>query len=55
MVSVGGGCEAAVSARTRCGWFKVGVCCELLYGRRFPLNPYVRPAILYDREGWMPD
>ena len=37
MVSAGGGCEAAVTARTRCGWVKFRVCSELLYGRRFPL------------------
>ena len=48
-VSAGGGCEAA---RTRCGWVKLKECAELLYGRRFPLNPkgavyrrYVRSAI----------
>ena len=31
-VSAGGECEAAVTARTRCG------CGQLLYGRRFPLR-----------------
>ena len=36
-LSAGGGCEAAVSARTRCEWVKFGECCELLYGRRFPV------------------
>ena len=36
-VSAGGGCEAAVTARTRCGWVNFGECGELLYGRRFPL------------------
>ena len=35
-VSAGGGCEAAVTARTRCGWVKFRECSELLYGR-FPL------------------
>ena len=35
-VNAGGGCEAAVTARTRCGWVKYGECGELLYGR-FPL------------------
>ena len=34
---MGGGCEAAVTARTRCGWVKIRECGELLYGRRFPL------------------
>ena len=50
-VSTGGGCEAAVTARTRCGWIKCRECGELLYGRRFPLKlkgavykRYVRPA-----------
>ena len=33
-VSAGGGCEAAVTVRTRCGWFMFWECCELLYGRR---------------------
>ena len=37
-VSAGGGCEADVTARTRCGWEKVRECGELLYGRRFPLK-----------------
>ena len=37
-VSAGGCCEAVVSARTRCGWVKFMECCELLYGRRFPLR-----------------
>ena len=48
------GCEAAVTARTRCGWVKYMQCGELLYGRRFPLKPKeavyknnVRQAILY--------
>ena len=52
-VSAGGGCEAAVTARTSCGWVKYE-CGELLYGSRFPLRPkraiyksYVWPAILY--------
>ena len=33
--SVGGGCEAAVTARTRCGWIKFRECGELLYGKNF--------------------
>ena len=33
-VSAGGGCEAAVTARTRCGWVKLRECGELRYGRR---------------------
>ena len=58
-VSVGGGCEAAVTARTRCGWVKLRECGELLYGKRFPLKlegavhkSYVRPAILNGSEAW---
>ena len=56
-VSVGGGCEAVVTARTICGWVKFMECGELLYGKRFPLSlkgsvyeTYVRPAILYGSE-----
>ena len=30
-VSAVGGCEAAVTARTRCGWNKFMECGELLY------------------------
>ena len=37
-VSVGGECEAAVTARTRCGWVKSMECDELQYGRMFPLK-----------------
>ena len=37
-VSAGGGCEAAVTARTRCGWAKCRECGNLLYSRRFPLK-----------------
>ena len=53
-VSAGGGCEVALTARTRCGWVAFRECGELLYDRRFPLMPegtvcksYVRPATLY--------
>ena len=56
-VSAGGGCEAAVTARTRCGWAKFRESGELLYGRRFPLKlkgtayrSYVRPAVMYVSE-----
>ena len=31
----GGGCEAAVTARTRCGWVKLRKCCDFLYGKEF--------------------
>ena len=36
-VSTGGGCEAAVTTRTRCGLAKLIECTELLHGR-FPLK-----------------
>ena len=58
-VSAGGGCEAAVTARTRYGWVKLRECGELLCGRRFPIKlngvvhkRYARPAILYGSEAW---
>ena len=58
-VSAGAGCEAAVTARTRCGWAKPMECGELLYGRRLPLKlkgavhkSYVRPVIQYGSEAW---
>ena len=58
-VSAGGGCEAAVTSRSRCWWVKFRECCELLYGRRFPLRlngtvyeSYVRAAILYGSKAW---
>ena len=38
MVSAGGGCETAVAARTRCGWFKFRECGELLFGSGFLLG-----------------
>ena len=58
--SVSGGCKAAVTSRTRCGWVMFWECGEfLLYGRRFPLRvkwavyrSYVRLAILYGNEAW---
>ena len=56
-VSVDGGCEVAVTARTRYGWVEYRECGELLYGRRFPLwlkgavyGSYVRPTMLYGSE-----
>ena len=58
-VSTSGGCETAVTVRTRCGWVAFRKCGELLYGRTFPLRlkgavskSYVRPAILYASEAW---
>ena len=51
-----GGCEAVVTARTRCGWANGMECGELLCGRRFPSKlkgvvhkSYVRPAILFSK------
>ena len=38
MVSAGGGCEAAVTARIRCGWVKFRVFGEFLDGRKFSLK-----------------
>ena len=58
-MSAGGGCEAVVTDRARCGWVKFRECGQLLYVRRFPLmlkgavyKSYVRPAILYGSEAW---
>ena len=58
-VSADFGCEAAMTARTRCWWVKFSECGELLYGRRFPLRlkgavyrSYVRSAILYGSEAF---
>ena len=39
-VSAGGGCEAAVTVRTRCGWVTFRECGELLNGRFPPSIPY---------------
>ena len=36
-VCVGGGCEAAVTSRTRCWCIEFMECGVFLYGRRFPL------------------
>ena len=56
-VCVDGGCEAAVTARTRCRWVKVRECVELLYVRSFHLRfrgavykSYIRLAMLYESE-----
>ena len=52
-VSAGGGCEAAVTARTRCGWVKLRERSKLLNGRFFlkakgaVYRRYVSSAILY--------
>ena len=56
-MSPGGGCEAAVTARARCGLDKLRECGELLHGRKFPLKlqeavykSYIRSAILHGNE-----
>ena len=48
------GCDAAVTARTRCWWVRFRGFGELQYGKRFFLTPkgaanknYVQPALLY--------
>ena len=58
-VSAGGGCEAAETTRTRCGWVMFMECNELLYGWRFPLMlkgavywSYVRHEAMYGSEAW---
>ena len=52
-MSEGGGCEATVTARRRCGWVKVREYGELHKRKKLPLKPkgfvyknYVRSAIL---------
>ena len=37
-VNAGGGCETAVTARTRCGWANFSKYYKLLYGKRFLLK-----------------
>ena len=58
-VSACGGCEDAVTARTRSRWLKLMECSVLLYGRRFHLRlkwdvygSYIGPAVLYGSEVW---
>ena len=58
-VNAGGRYEGVVTARTRCRWFKLMECGELLHGRRYYLKlkgtaykSYVSPAILYGGETW---
>ena len=56
-MSAAGGCDDAVTAKTRCVWAKLMECGELLYEELFPLKvkaavykSYVSPAILYTNE-----
>ena len=58
-VSANGGCEVAVTTRTRCGWAKFMECSELLHDRLFPPKlkgvvnkSYIRLAILYGSGVW---
>ena len=57
-MSEDGGCEADVSARTKCGWLMFRECSELLHGRfRLKLKgavyrSYVWPAIRHRSEAW---
>ena len=58
-VRASGGCESAVTARTRCEWVKFSECGVLLYGRIFPLwlkgtvwKSATMPTILYGFEAW---
>ena len=58
-VNASGGCEAAVTARTRIGWVKFRECGELLNSKRFSLKvkgmvyrSCVRVAMFYGSETW---
>ena len=53
-MSADGGYEAAVTARTRCGWVKLRECDELLYLRLkgAVYRSYVRLAIMHGSEAW---
>ena len=58
-VSAGGGYEAVVTVRTRCGWMTFRECGEFVYGKIFPLwlkmvvyESYVWPVILYAIVVW---
>ena len=59
MAGTGGGCEAAVTAGTRCGLATLRECEELVYSKRLPLKlkgtvfkSYVMSAILHESEAW---
>ena len=57
-----GGCEAAVTAKTRVGYKKFRECDEMLFGKRFSLQKkgkiyksyksYLRSAMLYGSKMW---
>ena len=49
-VSAGRGCEAAVTARTWCGWSVMGIWCDAVWQEVFSkavYKSYVRHEILY--------
>ena len=55
----GGGCEAAVTARTRCWWVRFGECGWLVHGKRFLIRlvdavykSYVKPVNICRSEAW---
>jgi len=58
-MNASGGCEAAVTARTRIGWLKFREYGEILHGKRYLLKlkgkiyrNCVKYAILYGSETW---
>ena len=58
-LNANGGCEAAVTARTRIGGMKFEECSKILKGRRFSLKikgkvykSFVRLAMWYGSEAW---
>ena len=59
-LNANGGCEAAVTARTRAGWKKFRECGEILFGKILFVDErkdilymsYVRLAMLYGTETW---
>ena len=57
--STGGGCEADMTARTRCGWVKSRKCVKLMYGKKITLRlkrtifmGYASPGFLCVTEVW---
>ena len=57
-LNAGGGCEPAVTAKTRLGWKKLRECGEMLFGKIFfvdekkGIKSYVRSAMLHGSEMW---
>ena len=59
MLNANGGCETAVTARTRIGWMKFRECSEIFKGRRFSLKTKgkirkscERLVMLHGSEAW---